>query len=157
MRTAVKPAVANFAADFIHQEFSWQSCFVIFRFLAIKASQFCINCFFFVFYVVLCLLFFLTFWGTLPCGSHLLNYVSPKHRKCKAKCDVVCQISWKNLNVKLVKNKNLLWKVDYATMNVVFVWKLYLMIKLKKNRPSHSHGFECRHITIVKCIYVILF
>ena len=105
VRTAVKPAVANFVADFIHQEFSWQSCFVIFRFLAIKASQFCINCFFFVFYVVLCLLFFLTFWGTLPCGSHLLNYVSPKRRKCKAICVVVCQISWKNLNVKLVKEK----------------------------------------------------
>ncbi len=31
-RTAVKPAVANFAADFIHQEFSWQSCFVIILF-----------------------------------------------------------------------------------------------------------------------------
>jgi len=27
--TEVKPAVANFAAAFIHQEFSWQFCFVI--------------------------------------------------------------------------------------------------------------------------------
>ena len=66
----------------------------------------CIKCFFFsVFYVVLCLLFFLTFWGTLPCGSHLLNYVSPKRRKCKAKCVVVVKYREKNLNVMLVKKQ----------------------------------------------------
>jgi hypothetical protein len=31
------------------------------------------------------------------------------------------------------------------------------MRKWKKNRLPRSHKFECRHLTIVKCIYVILF
>ncbi len=67
---------------------------------------------------------FLTFWGTLPCGSHLLIYVSPKRRKLKAKCVIIVPISWKNLMQCCGKIIEHVSEVGNTTTNVVLAKKI---------------------------------
>jgi hypothetical protein len=60
-RTAVKPAVANFAADFIHQEFSWQCCFVVIRLFGHKGIPAPVKISFS--FILSCVFYFLLFLG----------------------------------------------------------------------------------------------